>query len=44
VPESVRFVPVDFETRKLGEQLRGAGFEEGARAFFLGWQNRLEQR
>ena len=34
VPPSVALVPVDFENQELGEQLRAAGFDEGAGAFF----------
>jgi methyltransferase (TIGR00027 family) len=36
VPDSVRFVPVDFERRKLREQLPAAGFDE-ARSVFFSW-------
>jgi methyltransferase (TIGR00027 family) len=34
VPESLTFAPVDFETMKLGEGLRQAGFDRDARTFF----------
>lgn len=36
LPESLTFVPLDFEHKALGEGLREAGFETGKRAFF-GW-------
>ena len=36
VPPSLRFVPLDFETKALGDGLGEAGFDEGASAFF-GW-------
>ncbi|MFI6999256.1 class I SAM-dependent methyltransferase [Nocardia sp. NPDC050175] len=35
VPASLRFVPVDFETDSLGEQLASAGFDDSAPTFFL---------
>ncbi|MFD6159853.1 class I SAM-dependent methyltransferase [Nocardia sp. NPDC060256] len=35
VPPSLRFVPVDFETDRLGERLRDAGFDDSAPTFFL---------
>lgn len=33
-PESVTYVPVDFERQALGEALEGAGFRRGAVSFF----------
>jgi methyltransferase (TIGR00027 family) len=34
VPESIRYTPVDFERQSLSAQLRDAGFDHGAPAFF----------
>lgn len=34
IPESVTFVPLDFESQTLAEGLRGAGFDAGRTAFF----------
>lgn len=34
IPESVTFVPLDFETQTLAEGLRAAGFDSGRAAFF----------
>jgi methyltransferase (TIGR00027 family) len=34
VPESIRYTPVDFERQSLSAQLRDAGFNHGAPAFF----------
>jgi methyltransferase (TIGR00027 family) len=34
VPESVAFVPVDFETQSLADELRGAGFRTDEPSFF----------
>src|SRR3984957_13262766 len=34
IPESVRYTPVDFERQSLSVQLRDAGFNHGAPAFF----------
>jgi methyltransferase (TIGR00027 family) len=34
VPESIRYTPVDFECQSLSAQLRAAGFDHGAPAFF----------
>jgi methyltransferase (TIGR00027 family) len=36
LPESLTFVPLDFENKALGEGLREAGFDAGKAAFF-GW-------
>jgi methyltransferase (TIGR00027 family) len=34
IPESLSYTPVDFERQSLAEQLRGAGFDRTAPAFF----------
>ena len=34
VPETLTFVPIDFETQTLGDSLRAAGFDTGRAAFF----------
>jgi methyltransferase (TIGR00027 family) len=35
-PETLKFVPLDFEHQRLAEELAGAGFDAGRSAFF-GW-------